>query len=287
MTGVLTAVAELDPAVRYSSEDVCSLALARRMAALLDQDPMVLQTGMALPRGWHVLLFNPPTRQSQLRPDGAAELGIPIPDLGLPRLMMGGRKIDFHGDIPIGAALQRVSRCESIDRKAGRSGNFAIVRIVHEISVHSDPAPVLTETSSYVLREAEQFSDRPRATQLPGPSTESEEPLTSTTITPDEAMLFRYSAITDNPHRIHYDADYAKRIEGYPTLLVNGSLPMMFLLGLFRDHLGREPGQVESRNLAPMYCGQPLLLALTPDGAEFKLSATGSDGTIMLEGRAS
>ena len=90
MTVVLTAVAKLDPAVRYTSEDVCSLALARRMAALLDQDPMTLQTGMALPRGWHVLLFNPPTRQSQLRPD--AGVLKPVLQLGLPDIFIE------HGD---------------------------------------------------------------------------------------------------------------------------------------------------------------------------------------------
>ena len=287
MTEMTAPMREVKSDERLEADDVCSLSLARRLAALLDRDPMALRSGMALPRGWHVLLFNPPTRQSQLRSDGAAELGIPLPDLGLPRLMMGGRHIEFTGDIPIGAALRRFSRCESVDHKVGRSGSFAIVKIVHEIMIEGDGSPVLTETSSYAFREAEGPPDQRLEPPAHGLGATMRDAIVTRTIVPDEALLFRYSAITDNPHRIHYDQGYATNIEGYPSLLVNGSLPAMFLLELFRDQLGREPERFESRNMAPMYCGQPLLLSIFVEGSDHLLTASNSSGQTLMEARAS
>src|SRR5687768_10367915 len=90
--------------------DVCALPLARRMAAMLDRDPAALREGDTLPHGWHPMLFNAPTRQFELRSDGAAFLGVPLPDIGLPRLMLGGRQNLFPGEIPIGAPVRRETR---------------------------------------------------------------------------------------------------------------------------------------------------------------------------------
>ena len=287
MTGLTSPTREIKAASRHDADDVCSLSLVRRMAALLDRDPMLFRSGMPLPRGWHVLLFNPPTRQSELRNDGAAELGIPLPDLGLPRLMMGGRHIEFIGDIPIGAVLTRSSHCHSVEHKVGRSGSFALVRIIHEICVRGEKSPILVETSSYVLREAEDSPNRRPEPRAHVPLAGMRATVITKAILPDEPMLFRYSAITDNPHRIHYDSGFATKVEGYPSLLVNGSLPMMFLLELFRDHLGREVQQIKSRNLAPMYCGQPLMLALSDDESQYVLTAANAGGEICVEARAS
>ena len=88
-------------------DDVCALPLVQRLAATLDLDPSRYRSGDPLPRGWHVCLFTVPTRQSELRPDGAGHLGVSLPDMGLPRLMIGGRRIRFLGDIPIGSAVRR------------------------------------------------------------------------------------------------------------------------------------------------------------------------------------
>jgi 3-methylfumaryl-CoA hydratase len=105
-------------------------------------------------------------------------------------------------------------------------------------------------------------------------------------IVPDEALLFRYSAITDNPHRIHYDQAYATGTEGYPGLLVNGSIPAMFLLEMFRDLRGREPIRFSSRNLAPMVCGRTLHLHARAEGDRCKLWAQDASGTITLDAEA-
>jgi 3-methylfumaryl-CoA hydratase len=264
------------------ADDVCALTLVRRMAALLDRDPASFAEGDPLPRGWHVALFNPPTRQSDLRADGAAHLGFTLPELGLPRLMMGGRRIEFVGDIPIGARVRRTSRPGAATTKMGRSGRFALVDVEHRISLDGDETPVLIETTSYVLRQEEgsaTISDEaPTVTTIPPGDL-------SRTFTPDEMMLFRYSAITDNPHRIHYDLTYA-RSEGYPALVVNGTVPTMLLLEMFRAHVGGEPGGLTSRNLAPMLCGEALTLTLSGEDGGWTMRAHGPSGKIALEAKA-
>src|ERR1700722_10115599 len=103
-------------------DDVCALPLVRRLAAMLDQDPSRWQDGDPLPRGWHVILFTVDTPQSQLRPDGMAGTGVPLPELDMPRVVMGGRRLWFRGEIPIGARVRRTSRVQQIQPKEGRSG---------------------------------------------------------------------------------------------------------------------------------------------------------------------
>jgi len=274
--------------VEYA-EDICTLPLVRRMAALLDRDPDVLNNGDPLPRGWHVMLFNPPTRQSLLRHDGAAHLGFSMPDLGLPRLMMGGRNISFEADIPIGAAVRRESRLGPVSMKQGRSGTFALLEVEHRLSIAGDKTTAVTETTSYILRPGdnglenktqEKTQDR-EVVDLDYPPDAGVR-----TIIPDEPMLFRYSAITDNPHRIHYDKVYAKKIEGYPDLVVNGSLPQMVLLDLFRDHVGREPARYEGRNREPIFCGDELMLMVIKNEDHYALEVKTAAGRLAIEGKA-
>ena len=263
------------------ANDICALPLVRRMAALLDRDPGAFAEGDPLPRGWHVALFNPPTRQSQLRADGAAHLGVTLPDLGMPRLMMGGRHIEFVRDIPIGARVRRTSRLGEVRIKTGRSGRFAIVDVEHRISVGDDEVPVLIETTNYILREEDSGApaSRPTPTITPIPPAD-----VSRKITPDETTLFRYSAITDNPHRIHYDLAYAQS-EGYPALVVNGTLPTMLLLEMFRAHVGSEPAGLHSRNLGQIFCGVPLTLTLSAEDNGWIMRAHGPRGEVALEAR--
>lgn len=267
------------------AEDVCALPLARRLAAMLDRDPLGLREGDPLPRGWHVMLFNAPTLQSQLRVDGAADLGFAFPDLGLPRLMLGGRQMRFTGDIPIGAHVRRESRQSPPQVKEGRSGRFALVTVEHRILIAGGTDPVIVESNDYVLRAASTQSAAPTSAATPAlaqPAT----PTAVCTITPDERMLFRYSSITDNPHRIHYDHPYASGTEGYPALVVNGSIPAMFLLELYRTHAGREPTAFSSRNVAPMYCGHPLQLCALDEGASWRLWAQDALGATLFDARA-
>ena len=281
------------------AQDVCALPLARRLAAMLNRNPALLREGDPLPRGWHVMLFNVPTLQSQLRHDGAASLGVTLPDLGLPRLMLGGRQLRFDGHIPIGAQVRRETRQGGVQMKQGRSGRFALVKIEHRIFVHGSTQAAVVEAQDYVLREASTATPAatPATTTAPAPAAEAAQaaprPDASMTITPDEALLFRYSAITDNPHRIHYDKAYATQAEGYPALVVNGSIPAMFLLDLFRTAAGREPAAFTSRNVAPMFCGRPLHLKAQQEdridgtkGKSWRLWAEDDSGNTTFDAHA-
>lgn len=274
--------APISKSIAEKADDVCALSLVRRMAALLDRDPANIRKGDPLPRGWHVALFNPPTRQSDVRHDGAANMSVTLPDIGMPRLMMAGRRMDFSGDIPIGASVSRTSQPGRVTHKTGRSGRFALVDVEHRITVDGDEKPAVIETNSYVLREAVSGDPAsPSSTELlPIPPAD-----VMRTFIPDETMLFRYSAITDNPHRIHYDLAYA-RSEGYPALVVNGTVPTMFLLEMFRAHVGGEPAAWRSRNLAPIFCGSPLTLTLTRDDDAWTMRAYGPLGEVALEAKA-
>ncbi len=277
-----------DSGVKHA-DDVCALPLVRRLAAMLDRDPADLREGDPLPRGWHVLLFNAPTGQSRLRPDGAAGLGVTLPDIGLPRLMLGGRQNRFTGDIPIGARVRRETRQGDVVMKNGRSGRFAVVKVEHRIFVEGAGAAAVVEHQEYLLREA---GSAARAT-VAGPEpaaaaaiAAAKPPDAARTIVADESLLFRYSAITDNPHRIHYDVAYATGVEGYPALVVNGSIPAMFLLEMFRATAGREPASFNSRNVAPMYCGRSLHLNALRDGGSWRLWAEDEQGKPCFDARA-
>lgn len=272
--------------------DVCALPLVRRLAAMLDRDPDTLCDGDLLPRGWHTALFNAPTRQSQLRADGAAGLGVKLPDIGLPRLMLAGRQNQFHADIPIGARLRRETRQGEVQLKQGRSGRFALVKVEHRIVVEGAAEHAVTEQLDYVLREAGAASATASAAALAmtpqdaAPPTAAPPANAARTLIPDERLLFRYSAITDNPHRIHYDQPYATGVEGYPALVVNGSIPAMFLLELFRAHALREPHSFTSRNVAPMYCGRALRLQVHQEETRWRLWATDASGQLAFDAQA-
>ena len=281
------------------AEDVCALPLARRLAAMLDRDPATLRDGDPLPRGWHPMLFNTPTRQSQLRADGTAGLGVTLPDLGLPRLMLGGRQVRFAGDIAIGSRVRRESRQGGVTEKEGRSGRFAIVRVEHRIYVEGGSSEaVVVESQDYIMREASTAASATTAAVPAPPAAATHEESTAAPVVPvprvtaervlipDAPLLFRYSAITDNPHRIHYDQPYASAEEGYPALVVNGSIPAMFLLELFRAHAGREPNAFTSRNIAPMFAGHALRLAVLDEGASWRLWAENDQGVTTFDARA-
>lgn len=262
-----------------TAEDVCALPLARRVAALLDRDPAEIREGQPLPRGWHVALFTVPTPQSQLRPDGVGGLGVTLPDLGLPRLMMGGRRLRFAGDVRIGEALRRESRIVSVLPKEGRSGRFVIVTLRQEIGAASGGGPVLVEEQDYVMREAAAAGE---AASAPAAAA-GKQARHAREVTPDEALLMRYCAITFNTHRIHYDRPYATEREGYPELVVNGGLPVLLLMELFKSCAGREPEAVASRNVGPLFCGRLMRLCAEPGEAEWRLWAEDAAGAPAVE----
>ncbi len=240
------------------TDDIATPGLLRRMAALLDRDWRTYARSAVIPRGWHVGLFPAALPQSDLRPDGYAGPGLALPDLGLPRVMLGGRRAAYAGDIPLGATVRRHTTIERVAERTGRSGRIAVVTVCSTLAV--DGETVVTEHEDYVLREAATTASDAAA---PAPAQAPPQTLPARiarTLTPDETLLFRFCAVTYNAHRIHYDAPYATGREGYPALVVNGPLTALLALELAREAAGREPAAFGYRLMHPLFCGRPMHL---------------------------
>lgn len=253
------------------TEDMCTPATLRRVAAMLDQAPPDTAT---MPAGWHVALFAPDPAQSALRPDGYAGVGVPLPDTGLPRLMFGGRRTEFLAGIPVGRPLQRRSRLLSCVPKTGRAGRMMVATVRHEIT--GDEQLLLTEEQDFVLLEAGRPTPIPR---WDGPRTQGGTPFVAT-----ETMLLRFCALTFNTHRIHYDHPYATTVEFYPALVVNGGLSTLMLTELFRARAGHEPRTLVTKNLRPLFCNRPNTLH-AEQGETWRLWAEDETGAPALEAR--
>jgi 3-methylfumaryl-CoA hydratase len=267
LQGQIAMTASSDDALGPREEDFdnCALPLVRRVHALLGQDDTKVRTGDPLPRGWHFVLFTPTTPQTELGPDGAAlKKGVSVEPLGMPRRMMGGRRITFFSDIPIGADVRRISEVVSAIPKSGKSGRFMIMTTRQLIYVGDEKTPALQEDNDTLFREPASAS---AGTRDAGP--EPERPADHREQAAiDPTMLFRYSACTFNAHRIHYDHPYTIGTEGYPALVVNAGLTVL-LLREFAHRLGHAPrAGMSTRNVRPIFCGTTINLCARsgPDG---------------------
>ena len=266
------------------SDDVCALPLVRRLGVALDMVPDQWREGEVLPRGWHLAFFSVDTPQSQVRADGFAGLGVALPELGMPRIVFGGRKIRFFGDIPIGARLRRSSRLLTVAPKEGRSGRFAVCTVQHEIFIEGALEAAVVELHDYVMREAIAPSADTTAAKPAAPAALMPQPSLRRIVIPNELLLFRISAVMGNPHRIHYDSPYAVNAEGYPALVVNGSVASLLLLEFFRSESGREPDAISLRNAGLAFCGRPLRLNAIAEDQQWRVWADDEQGHVAVEG---
>jgi 3-methylfumaryl-CoA hydratase len=262
-----------DQALPVVREEACTVATARRVAALLDLDPDGMTAAGFLPRGWHFVLLAADTQRSALRSDGFPGLGVPMPDLGLPRLMLGGRTVSFAHDIPIGAAVTRRSGVRSITRKTTKAGPMAVVTLGHELNLASRPGPALVETQTYLLLPPARPGARPPAAIPATPVPDVVHAAHKKTVMPDETLLFQYSALGFNSHRIHLDRDHARRVEGFPDLVVNGGLVTLLMTEFLRTDLGVAPVALSVRHVAPLYCNQSVTLTAEQLGGRWQLKA--------------
>ena len=266
-------------AVAVRREETLALSTVRRVAAMLDLDPDEVTTDQALHRGWQFVLLGADTRRSALRGDGFPGLGVPMPDLGLPRLMLGSRTVAFHQDIPVGASVVRTSGIQSLVRKTTASGPMAVVKIAHTLRLASSSEPALVETQTYLL-----LPPRP-----PGASAAEAAPAAAPqaahlkTVVPDETLLFQYSALGFNSHRIHLDRDHARTVEGFPDLVVNGGLCTLLLTEFLRRDLGVTPAAIAVRHLAPLYCDRPITLTADPVDGRWRLQAFDDQNRLAVE----
>ncbi len=261
--------------------DLIAPAPAAALAATLDSS-RTPGLGDALPPIWHWLYFWTTAPQAGLGADGHPQKGGFLPDLGLPRRMAAGGRMTFNAPLTIGAQAARVSRVLSVEHKEGRSGRLAFVTVEHDIQVGGVTA--IREEQDIVYREpAQPGQPRPLPTPAPADADWQRE------IAPTEALLFRYSALTFNGHRIHYDRDYARNVEGYPDLVVHGPLIATLLL----DTVARFAPEAVVREYSfkavrPTFLGHPFTVCgrRAADGQAVELWAKDHEGWLTMSARA-
>lgn len=267
-------------------DDHLDPALARRWCATFDRP--AIGSG-AMPQGIHFCLGTPEAPTRALGDDGhpRREEGPDtfVPPIPLPRRMWAGSRITFHGPIAVGSAVARASRIASIAEKNGESGRLVFVEIDHATSVGGVPA--VEERQTLVYREAAP-ANAPLTPPASGTTTFDASAWDAhRLVTPDPRVLFRYSALTFNTHRIHYDAPYAQEVERYRGLVVHGPLTASLLLQLAEAQFG--PNRLASftfRGLSPAIAGEPLHLVMRGAGDCMEMAAFAGDGRQVTKAEA-
>lgn len=230
---------------RTSAKVLLDVAQANRMAVTLDRDP-TFGSGDPLPPAWHWLYFHDFVRASRLGRDGHPALGEILPPLDLPRRMWAGGALDFLAPLPLGTEATRSTTIRSIAPKSGRSGRLIFLVLDHEIDV--DGVPAVRESQTIVFRD---LPNPDAASELTGdPAPQGAEFTDRWTL--DSTHLFRYSALTFNAHRIHYDADYCRSVEGYPSQVIHGPLLATLMLDSALRRTGW-PSRFEYRARSPLF----------------------------------
>lgn len=273
-----------DLGLRPMAEDGISSAHAARVAHTLDLDESVLVDGM-LPLTWIWTYFTPTTPTATLRADGHPAGSDSGPLAGLDRRMFVGGSLERRGEIRLEERTERTSAVLGAQRKEGRTGQFLIVDVEHEYRQRGDI--VLVERQQLLYRAPPEIPVPP-----PGPAVE---PPVSTgprrDLRPDERLLFRYSALTFNSHRIHYDLPYATEVEGYPGLVVHGPLTATVLADLAAEARGGPLTRFEFRATAPTFANTELALVCDDDDADdtdgaLSVRAVREDGATVMSARA-
>lgn len=260
MTGTPAAHTVTDFGIPAVTEAEVSVEHARRVAAVLDS-PAPIRTGGPLPLLWHWAFGTPETPTARLGPDGHPRLPEGGPSAGLTRRMWAGGRVVAHRPVTVGLPFVRSSSLLSAERKTGRTGDLLIVTVGHRYE--QDGEPVITEEQDLVYRAP--------GDAVPEPVGDHAEPAApggwADRVVTGPVTLFRFSAVTFNAHRIHYDAAYAAEVEGYPRPVVHGPLSAMLLAESVRSHAGRELAEFSFRASAPLFAGLPFTLTGTPDRA--------------------
>ena len=265
--------------------DVATAAPIAALAATLDRDEPMPQPGDPVPPLWHWLYFAPLARQSEIGPDGHPRRGGFLPPVSLPRRMWAGGRLEFRRPLEVAAPIVRRSRIVDITGKSGKSGALVFVTVGHEIAdATSDVA--LVEEHDIVYRDAAAPGTPPPAA-IAAPVDEA----FARKILPDPVLLFRYSALTFNGHRIHYDRRYVTEVEGYPGLIVHGPLIATLLLDLLRQqHPTRPVRRFAFKAVSPLFDIHPFTVCGRPDAAApgnaFTLWARSHDGALAMQATA-
>lgn len=258
--------------------DILAVSPAQRMSATLNKNDVFIE-GTELPPAWHWLYLVPAVRLDRTATDGHSQRGLFLPPITLPRRMWAGGRMVFHRPLRIGEKALRKSTVANVTTKQGRSGELVFVLVRHEIIGAGGLA--LLEEQDIVYRDA------PAGTSGDEPQAAPAEPQWSRTITPDPVLLFRYSALTFNSHRIHYDRDYCKNVEGYPGLVVHGQLTATLLLDGLREQVpNRKVKNFGFRAVTALYDHQPFRIEGRIDGESARLWALNDQGHLAMTATA-
>ncbi|MEO5883716.1 MAG: MaoC family dehydratase N-terminal domain-containing protein [Caldimonas sp.] len=260
--------------------DQATRAPAVALAATLDRDASGLEPGDPLPPLWHWIYFTPKAPAHEIGVDGHPRRGGFLPPVSLPRRMWAGGRLAFHRPIAIGDVLTRTSTIADVRRRQGKTGELVFVTVRHEIG--RDGVLLLTEEHDIVYRDVA-LPGAPVPEPAPAPSDES----TSRVVVADPVLLFRYSALTFNGHRIHYDRSYVTQVEGYCGLIVHGPLIATLLVDEARR---QRPGLVvrrfEFKAMQPLFDTDPFTLCCRfGTGAGIDLWARGPGGRLAMSAR--
>jgi 3-methylfumaryl-CoA hydratase len=251
----------------------------RALAATLDHPAAAVPAGIALPPLWHWLYFLPMHRQSDIGADGHARRGGFMPPVPLPRRMWAGSQFEFRAPIRVGDAVARTSTIADVAVKSGRTGQLVFVKVRHELHCNGAADAALVEFHDIVYREAQRADD-----VLPPPQAAPAAAPWQREITPDDVLLFRYSALTFNGHRIHYDRKYVTEVEGYPGLVVHGPLIATLLMDLLRRQLpDAEVASFRFKAVRPTFDLHPFKVCGSRDGDTVKLWAQDHEGWLTMD----
>jgi len=275
------------------------------LAATLDHPASDVPAGTPLPPLWHWLYFLPLHRQSEIGPDGHARRGGFLPPVPLPRRMWAGSQFEFRSPVRVGDAVERTSTIADVTLKEGRSGQLEFVKVRHELRCNGAVEPAIVEFHDIVYREAKKPGDVEPPPQkapeldarevsgsgLPGPEThplggQRPQGAWGRTLVPDDVLLFRYSALTFNGHRIHYDRRYVTEVEGYPGLVVHGPLIATLLMDLLRRQMpGADVAAFRFKAVRPTFDLHPFKVNGAPeaDGKTVKLWANDHEGWLTMD----
>ena len=261
--------------------DLIGATPALALNATLDHPESTFATGTPLLPLWHWLYFLPLHRQSEIGADGHAKRGGFLPPVPLPRRMWAGSQFEFRAPVRVGDAVERTSTIADVSSKEGRTGKLVFVKVRHEVRCNGAADAAIVEFHDIVYREARRPDD-----VEPPPQRADAGAAWQREIVPDDVLLFRYSALTFNGHRIHYDRKYVTEVEGYPGLIVHGPLIATLLMDLVRRHAPEaDVASFRFKAVRPTFDLNPFRVngQLQDDGKTIKLWAQDHEGWLTMD----
>ena len=264
--------------------DLIGATPALALNATLDHPESPFANGTPLPPRWHWLYFLPLHRQSEIGADGHAKRGGFLPPVPLPRRMWAGSQFEFRAPVRVGDAVERTSTIADVSSKEGRTGQLVFVKVRHEVRCNGAADPAIVEFHDIVYREARRPDD-----VEPPPQRAEAGAAWQREIVPDDVLLFRYSALTFNGHRIHYDRKYVTEVEGYPGLIVHGPLIATLLMDLVRRNAPEaDVANFRFKAVRPTFDLNPFRVngQLQDDGKTLRLWAQDHEGWLTMDATA-